>query len=103
MANKTRTMHGKEGKTPIKVASGVYNKNPSPGLASYPADVGAGDIDVKFAETGVGDASYQKNAMRRQDPKTDLGIPKVPTSSNMNKSKNKVHGIGPTKQFKAAK
>lgn len=90
---------GRVSKVPnIKSAPGVFNRNPSPGLSEYPATVGGADIDVKFAETGVGDASMQINQMRQPKGVNRRGLPKVPTSSNMNRKKNKYSSPGKTKQ-----
>jgi hypothetical protein len=102
MANKMRNL-GVDRKQPIPVAKGIYNRNPSPGLSDYPADVGPNDIDVKFAETGVGDASMQTNKMRMQDTSRGRAIPQVATTSNMKKGPNKTRKFGTTTQFSGSK
>jgi hypothetical protein len=68
--------------------SGIYNRHPSPGLGSYPASKGNGDIDEKFAETGVGDANSQQNQLRQVEGVRREGKAPLVTTSNMNKSKN---------------
>lgn len=71
-----------------KGPTGVYDHNPSPGLASYPASIGPGDISTKFAETGVGDANSQKNQLRMAQGVKREGTAPLISSSNMNKKKN---------------
>ncbi len=68
--------------------NGIYNRHPSPGLGSYPASKGAGDIDEKFAETGVGDANSQQNQLRQAKGVRREGKAPLVTSSNMDKRKN---------------
>lgn len=94
----TRTQGDVSSTPSAKGSSGIYNRSASPGLSNYPADVGPNDINVKFAETGVGDASMQVNQMRQQSRSMKRGLPKVATTSNMNTKKNRYAKAGPTKQ-----
>lgn len=82
-----------------KGINGIYNRHPSPGLGSYPASVGPKDLDVKFAETGVGDANNQTNQMRQSKGVSRKGKASSVSSSNMTKKKNQYRSQGKTKQF----
>lgn len=83
----------------IGTGGGIYDRHPSPGLANYPASVGPGDIHMKFAETGIGDANKQVNDIRQPKGVSRKGKAPLPTSSNMMKKKNPYRSIGKTKQM----
>jgi hypothetical protein len=77
----------------------IYDRNPSPGLQDYPSDAGKGDIPVKFAETGIGNAGMQVNKMRQAKGVMREGLPKIPTTSTVNKKSNNTRKVGKPKQF----
>lgn len=86
-------------KTPGAMGStGIYDRHPSPGLGSYPASVGPGDIHTKFAETGIGDANKQVNQLKQAKGVSRKGKAPLVTSSNMMKKKNPYRSQGKTKQ-----
>lgn len=74
--------------------SGVYNQHPSPHLGKYPASKGPGDIDEKFAETGIGDANSQTNQLRQARGVRREGKAPLATTSNAMTSKNNVRNSG---------
>lgn len=82
-----------------KGETGIYDHHPSPGLASYPASVGPGDISTKFAETGIGDANSQTNQLRQAKGVSRRGKASPIASSNMMKKKNPYRSVGKTKQM----
>ena len=76
--------------------SGIMNRSASPPLASYPKSKGPGDINERFAESGVGDASSQTNQLRKSDG-VDTSRPSSAGQSYI-KNKNQVRKSGSTEQ-----
>lgn len=79
-------------------ANGVINQAASPILSQYPKSKGPGDINERFAETGIGDANSQQNQLRQSQGVNRRGKAPLVSGNSVLKGKNQIRKQGMTKQ-----